>query len=86
MSGLESENQILLDLLSRWCSWADIIIRINKCHFFGIKKSGTSSKQFQSKLFVKDELISPIKQDEYFTCLGRRFENTITKKQTCYLT
>ena len=81
ISGLESENQILLNLLSSWCSWADIIIRVNKCHSFGIKKSGTSSKHFQSKLFLKDELISPIKQDEYFTYLGRRFDNKITNKQ-----
>ena len=25
ISGLEKENQILLNLFSRWCSWADMI-------------------------------------------------------------
>ena len=44
ISGLESENRILLNLFSRWCSWADMIITVDKCHSFRIRKSGTSSK------------------------------------------
>ena len=74
ISGLESENQILLNLFSRWCSWADMIIRVDKCHSFGIKKSGTSSKQLQPKLFVNNELIPPVKQNEYFMYLGRHLD------------
>ena len=78
ISVLESENQILLNLFSRWCSWAAMIIRVNKCHSFGIKKSGTSSKQFILKLFVKNELIPPVKQDEYFYVP----EQTVDKQPT----
>ena len=52
ISGLESENQILPNFLSRWYSCADMIIRVDKCHTFGIKKSGTSSKQFQPKMYL----------------------------------
>ena len=81
ISGLESENQILLNLFSRWCSWADMIIRVDKCHSFGIEKSGTSSKQFQPKLFVNNEIIPPVKQDEYFTYLGRHFDYKMTNNQ-----
>ena len=66
ISGRESKNQILLNLFSRWCSWADMNIRVEKCHCFGIKMSGTNSKQFQPKLFVNNELIIPAKQDDYF--------------------
>ena len=73
ISGLESETQILLNLFSRWCSWADIIVRVDKYHSFGIKKFGSSSKQFQSKLSVNKELFPPLKQDEYFTYLGRHW-------------
>ena len=47
--------------------YTDMIIRVDKCHSFRIKKSGTSSKQFQPKLFVNNEIIPPVKQDEYFT-------------------
>ena len=81
ISGLESENQILLNLFSRWCSWADMIIRVDKCHSFGIEKSGTSSKQFQPKLFVYNEIIPPVKQDKYFTYLGRHFDYKMTNNQ-----
>ena len=81
ISGLESSNQILLNLFSRWCLWADMIIGVDKCHLFGIKKSGTSSKQFQPKLFVNNELIPPLKQDELFTCLGRHFDYEMTSNQ-----
>ena len=87
ISGLESETQILLNLFSRWCSWADIIVRVDKYHSFGIKKFGTSSKQFQSKIFVNKELIPPLMQDEYFTYLGRHFDYKMTnRKMTYYLT
>ena len=81
ISGLESETQILLNLFSRWCSWADIIVRVDKYHSFGIKKFGTSSKQFQSKIFVNKELIPPLMQDEYFTYLGRHFDYKMTNNQ-----
>ena len=73
ISGLESENKILLNLFSRWCSWNDMIVSIDKCHSFGIKKSGTSSKQLQ-----------PVKQDEYFTYLGRHFDYKMTNNQHKY--
>ena len=81
ISGLKSENQICLNLFSRCCSWTDMIITVDNCHSFGMKKSGTSSKQFQPKLFVNNELIPPVKQDELFTCLGRRFDYKMTSNQ-----
>ena len=58
-----------------------LIIRVDKCHFFGIKKSGTSSKQFQPKLFVNNELIPPVKQGQYFEYLGRNFDYKITNNK-----
>ena len=58
-----------------------MIIRVEKCHSFAIKKSGTSSKQFQPKLFVNNEIIPPVKQDEYFTYLGRHFDYKMTNNQ-----
>ena len=41
ISGLERENQIHRNLFSRWFPWADMIISVEKCHSFGIKRSGT---------------------------------------------
>ena len=37
ITGLENENQILLNHFTRWCAWADMKISVNKCSTFGIK-------------------------------------------------
>ena len=42
ITGLENENQILLNHFIRWCAWADMIIRVDKCSTFGIRKSLSS--------------------------------------------
>ena len=39
----ERENQLLLYCLTRWCQWAQMIIRVDKCTTFGIKKFSTCS-------------------------------------------
>ena len=39
VTGQESENHILLNRFSIWCNWADMIIRVDKCITFGIRKS-----------------------------------------------
>ena len=35
----ESENQHLLNRFEIWCQWSNMIIHVNKCNTFGIKKS-----------------------------------------------
>ena len=72
VTGLESENQILLNAFSRWCTWADMLIRVDKCHAFSMKKVNSQSKQFQPKLYVNNKLIPPVKQDEHY--LERYFD------------
>ena len=49
---LEHENQTLLNHFTRWCTWANVIIRVDKCLTFGIKTSSTSSTQYLSKLLI----------------------------------
>ena len=58
-----------------------MIVRVDKCHSFGLKKFNTVSKQFQPKLFVNNELIPAVKQDESFTSLGRHFDYKMSNKQ-----
>ena len=36
-TGLENENQILLNHFARWCTWANIIIRVDKCANLGFR-------------------------------------------------
>ena len=58
-----------------------MIVRVDKCHSFGLKKFSTSSKQFQPKLFVNNELIPAVKQDKSFKYLGRHFAYKKSHKQ-----
>ena len=76
----ERENQLLLNCFSRWCQWAGMVIRVDKCTTFGIKKVSTSSLQFQPKLLINSELIPPVKQGESFKYLGRYFNFDMDNK------
>ena len=31
VTGLEHENQVLLNAFNSWCTWADMVIRVDKC-------------------------------------------------------
>ena len=50
-----------------------MIIRVDKCCTFGIRKIETSSTQYSPKLFVNNEIIPAIKDNEDFIYLGRSF-------------
>ena len=43
-TGLEHENQILLNAFNSWCTWVDMMIRVDKCHSFGMKKVGSTPR------------------------------------------
>ena len=60
ISSQENENQILLNRFTVWCQWANMIIRVDKCSSFGIKKRSSKSIQYQPKLFVNNQLIPRI--------------------------
>jgi hypothetical protein len=62
----EKENKILLNRFSVWCQWANMIIRVDKCSTFGIKKHSSKSIQYQPKLFVNHLLVSRIEIGESF--------------------
>ena len=70
----ESENQHLLNRFSVWCQWSDMIIRVDKCSTFGIKKAITKSIQFLPKLIINNRLIPKINIGESFQYLGRYFD------------
>ena len=67
----ESQNQHLLNRFSVWCQWSDMIIRVDKCSTFGIKKATTKSIQFLAKLLISNQLIPKINIGESFQYLGR---------------
>ena len=66
--------------LKKWCQWACMIIRMDKCAVFGIKKFSASSLQFQPRLLINSEVIPPLKQCESFRYLGRYFSFHMNNK------
>ena len=66
----EYENQILLNVFTRWCNWSGMAIRVDKCKTFGIKKTVTRSVQFKPKLFLVREQVPTVDMDKSFKYLG----------------
>ena len=70
ITGLENENQILLNHFTRWCTWANMIIRVDKCSTFGIRKSSTASMQYLPKLFINQVTVPTVDIGKSFKYLG----------------
>ena len=71
MTSSEYENQILLNVFTRWCNWSGMTIRVDKCKTFGIKKTVTRSVQFKPKLFLVREQVPTVDMGKSFKYLGR---------------
>ena len=77
ITGLENENQILLNHFTRWCTWAGMKIRVDKCSTFGIKKAATSSCQYLPKLSINNSMVPTVAKNKSFKYLGRYFNFTM---------
>ena len=80
ISSQESENQHLLNRFSIWCQWSNMIIRVDKCSTFGIKKTLTKSIQYLPKLLINKQLIPKINIGEAFQYLGRYFSFNMSEE------
>ena len=74
ITGQERENQLLLNCFTIWCQWAGMVIRVDKCATFAMRKGSTKSTQFQPKPSINSELVSPVMNDDSFRYLGRYFD------------
>ncbi len=81
ITGQESENQHLLNRFAIWCQWSDMVIRVEKCSTFGIKKALTKSVQYLPKLLIKHDLIPTVKIGESFEYLGRFFDFDMSNQE-----
>ena len=81
ITGQESENQHLLNRFSIWCQWSNIVVRVDKCSTFGIKKVLSKSAQYLPKLLINKDLIPTIKTGESFEYLGRHFDFNMTNEK-----
>ena len=41
VTSLESDSQYLCNAFVKWSTWAGLIIKVSKCHVFGMKKVKT---------------------------------------------
>ena len=69
----EEDCQLLLNVFTKWCNWAALIIRVDKCTTFGIKKNGSSACQFRPYIITNNEMIPPVEIGESFIYLGKSF-------------
>ena len=78
ISGQENENQLLLNRFTLWCQWAHMIIRVDKCSTFGIKKDLTKSIQYLPKLLINNCPVPRVDIGKSFRYLGRYFDFNMT--------
>ena len=78
ITGQESENQTLLNAFDRWCTWSHMMIKVEKCHSFGMKTCKTKCEQIKPKLYLNNKLIKQVKIGESFVYLGRYFDFNMT--------
>ena len=71
ITSLEQENQILLNHFTRRCTWASMVIRVDKCSTFGIKNSRTLSTQYLPKLLINQTNDPTVENGKSFKYLGR---------------
>ena len=77
----ETENQHLLNRFFIWCQWLNVIIRVDKCCTFGIKKALTKSVQYLPKLLLDNQVIPRITIGEHFQYLGSYFNFNMSDDQ-----
>ena len=62
----KKENQILLSCFTKWCQWANFVLRVDKCITSGVRKHSTRSIQFQPKLLSDKQIVLPFKNSDSF--------------------
>ena len=72
---------MLLNRFTIWCQWASMIMRVDKCSTFGIKKQLTKSIQYLPKLFINNHLIPRIEMKKSFRYLGRYFDFDMSNEE-----
>ena len=70
---LEEDNQLLINGFIKWCTWADLLVRRDKCLVFGIKKIGTKPCENCPYLIINCERIPSVKRDDSFTYIRKDF-------------
>ena len=63
---LKNDHQHFADAFTKWSSWVGLIIRVDKCSTFDIKKVRTDLTQYEPYLKISNELIPSIEMNNSF--------------------
>ena len=94
VTALESDNQYLCNAFVKWSTWAGLVIKVSKCHVFGMKKVKTDITQCKPYITISKVPIPPVELNENFTYLGKDFsltmicdhvKNELIQDISCYL-
>ena len=66
-TALESDNQLLYNGFLKWTSWTELIVTVDKCSVFGMRKSKSESVQYQAYITMNCERFRPMKNGEVLT-------------------
>ena len=80
MTALESDNQLLVNVFSKWSQWADLKVRVDRCHVFSMKEEKTEAKQYLPKIIINRERIPPVEMEKSFDYLGKTFSFNMDTK------
>ena len=68
---LKNDLQHFTDAFTKWSSWVGLIIRVDKCSTFDIKKVRTDLTQYEPYLKISNELIPSIEMNNSFPYFGK---------------
>ena len=89
ISSTEYDNQTLVNAFCRWCNWAKMTIRPDKCQSFAMKKVATLCNQYKAKVYINNVQFKGVKDNQSFKYLGRWFSmemNNIEHKEEFLVT
>ena len=98
VTSLESDNQYLCNAFVKWSSYASsyagLIVKVTKCHVFGIKKVKTDIIQYQLYITTNKVPIPPVRISKNYAYLGKDInismdcglgKQKLIKDVSCYL-
>ena len=77
------DTKLLLQIFNSWCHWSRMIIRLDKCCTFGMRKFDGLYQQFEPAIYLDNHIIPQIAIGESFVYLGKLFnfkmDNSLAK-------
>jgi len=77
VSGSDRNAQTLMNVFTAWCTWSGMMIRIDKCQTFGMRKENDIYKKYMPVVTTSDTQVPAVKIGGSFTYLGQIFNSNM---------